>query len=214
MTPDQQIRVSADELDALNMQPPPLTPIQETRRDELRIAPSARDHLERHGIIFDNWDIKDEEKDRISHTSVGIVAFRAPAFCIDMSQAFGKNMPSYIIALDETFLETGLITGPEQIGMILHEIGHIVNKPIPEPVACTDPAEYMTPLPSSLEEELDADYYTYHCGYNQHFANAMRKMRKEKIYGFNNPDIQRRLDELATPTKERLYLINIPSSNS
>ena len=163
--------------------------------------------MARHGISFGIWDIPHEERTRISYTSVGIVAFRAPAFCISMSQVFLEGVPSDIIMLDRTFLETELITGPEQIGIILHEIGHIVNKPESEP------AEYMERNSSSLEEELYADYYTHHCGYGQHFARAMTKMREAKIYGFDMPNIQLRLDALAAPTKRRLNRVNFPSSD-
>lgn len=163
----------------------------------MQFSPSALEVLVQNNIAFENWRISDDERKRISNTPVGVAAFYSPGSLLGHNEIKMLQSIEFLIALDISYLKSGLLTGDEQIGIILHELGHIINPAPYEPCSCMNP---------KLDEELYADYYTIHCGYGAEFALAMSKMREAKIYGFTSTSIEKRITELKSPSAKRLNL--------
>jgi len=163
----------------------------------MQFAPSARQLLATYHIPFESWTIPDAERSRIADAPIGLAAFYTPGSRLGPTEIQMLQSIQFLIALDMSYLKAEFLTAPEQVGIIIHELGHVLNPAIYDPCSCMNAA---------LDEELYADYYTIHCGYGSEFASAMAKMRQANVHGFASSSIQQRLDELASPSSIRLNL--------
>lgn len=155
--------------------------------DEIVGTKDARTFLMKHEILPSQWGLTQLETDRIGKSGVRIVIFNAPA-SVDMFPTTG----SCLMILDAGPLNQGLITAKMQIGIILHELGHLVNPPP------NDTDTYVSCMGggASSEDEIFADDYALHCGYGREFAEALKLMSEQGIYGFDSPGVRKRIERL------------------
>jgi hypothetical protein len=164
---------------------------------------AAEKFLTKHSIMPQDWKIPQAEQERINVANIGMVVFYTPASSLDLSLSPWINNCSHLIALDGSYLDSGAISQDQQVGIILHEIGHILNRP---PYDHNDLMK--TKSDHNLDDEFYADYYAHHCGYGAQFISAMRCMRSANIYGFNSIEIDQRIQALDQSLQVRLNLFS------
>jgi hypothetical protein len=165
--------------------------------------------LKRHKILPDSWAIPDSEVARIINSDIGLLSIFSPAANLAVSSKYDIDKVKNLITFNASFLEGSIISGRQIVSIILHEIGHILNSPIPRPhtdVYYMNRSTSGTSVP--VDEEIYADDYARYCGYGCDFANALSIMRNRGEFGFNCPTIQIRIDRLKNPSQELLLNFN------
>jgi hypothetical protein len=165
--------------------------------DEIVVTNSAREILGKHSILPSQWGLLDEETEKIIGAGIKLAVMFSPASQLKLPQG---NYHS-LVMIDISLLEQAVISPKMQVGVILHEIGHVVNPPQPSLTP-----NYMDALRYGREfdEEICADLYAARCGYGEAFASALKLMRQQGIYGFDSGAVSERilrLEQVSTPTE-------------
>ena len=150
-----------------------------------------------HGIELQSWSIPNAEVQRINEASIEIQITNTSTDPVaDTYRDTSRNI--FIIKINTTYLDGNQITPEQQIGIILHEIGHRLN-----------PAPYSAARVMNASEdcELYADYYAHYCGYGEHFADALEKMKIGKVSGFTSQEVTNRITTLRNQPPCLLNLI-------
>jgi len=168
----------------------------------MKLSLAAAKWLTKHSIMPTAWAIqRPEEQERIARSNIGLAIFYAPASQLDLSLFAGLSECKYLIAIDASYLDSGRITPDQQVGIILHELGHVFNVPPYDITSCMKSQQEH-----NLEAEQYADYYTHHCGYGAPFAGAMKHMKDTGVHGFDSPEIDSRIADLTSSISEKLNL--------
>ena len=174
----------------------------------MKLTPSAEAWMFKHSISPKSWKIPPDELERIDKLPATADVYEPPGGVLDRSKSPASVMGGRLVSLDKSYLERGNVTKEQQIGIILHEIGHIVNQPQQTQMETYE--EEMHKQDGNNKQatatELYADYYVHYCGYGRHYAAAMRVMKVLDVYGFDTDAVTQRLAELDNTPRERLNL--------
>jgi hypothetical protein len=154
--------------------------------DEIIATRSVREILEKHQILPSQWDLPNGEPEKIIGVGIKLAIMFSPASQLKLPQGDYDNL----VIIDGSLLEQNVISPEMQVGMILHEIGHVVNRP---QVSATP--NYMDALKygDKFEEEICADLYAARCGYGEAFVSALKLMSRRGIYGFDSEAVAERI---------------------
>lgn len=151
--------------------------------------------LKKHQLAPSTWNLDAREVQRILAAKVGLFVFHSPLFALDLRpNAAGHAFAGHLIFCDARLvqMQPGIPSNPaterllsreEAIAMILHEIGHRINRWHPP----RDPAERMieTKRRGKFAVEFDADDYARHCGFGDHLANGLQKLGRSGLPHFD-----------------------------
>ena len=173
--------------------------------NKILVTNAARALFNKFGITPDSWNIPESERERICKSGVGIAVSYTPASVMDLKTSPIPPEVSALIIIEGTPLLEEFITPPEQIGMVLHELGHHLNAP---PAARSGMDAWVQALskPEIDLGELYADDYARHCGYGAEFRSAMIKFREGGRFGFDGEEIGRRIGKLG---EDRELMFNL-----
>lgn len=165
--------------------------------DEIIVTDSARQILGKHRILPTLWGILDEETEKIIGAGIKLAVMFSPASQLKLPHGNYDNL----VMIEISLLEQAVISPKMQVGVILHEIGHLVNPPQPSVIPNYVDAMKYGP---KFDEEICADLYTARCGYGEDFASALKLMRQRGIYGFDSDAVSERilrLEQISLPTE-------------
>ncbi len=170
--------------------------------DNLAIFPSTKKWMKRHSIMPAQWNLSGEEVQRISSAGIRITVYNTPATCLPLLPAIEAGL-KYLIVVDPAPLESGKLTPRQMIASLLHELGHVVNLPIP---GIFD-FDYLMQLNGVKDEEVFADDYVRHCGYGIDFAEALEAMMEIEPHTFRTTAVNFRIKRIRENTQLNLNLL-------
>jgi hypothetical protein len=175
--------------------------------DEIIVDDQSKLWLRENHLLPSSWEIPVDEVLRIRHHSVGLRVFFSPAFTYDFSLYPVVNRGFVHLTLfDAELLNRRLLIREEAVAVILHELGHEVNRFTSR---LRDGSEERRAETECLGEhgidEHDADDYAHHCGFGNHLANAVDKLRAAGLSYFNTPGIQERIDRIKAGAVQSLH---------
>lgn len=165
--------------------------------DEIIVTDSARKILEKHQILPSHWQLREGTAERIIEANIRLTIMYSPASQINLPPG---DYGSLVVA-DVSLLEKGVITPEMQVGIFMHEIGHVLNPPPTGPNT-----NYVDALAygDKFDEEVSADQFAVACGYGQSFASALKVFRERGTYGFDSDAVAeriRRLEQVSVSTQ-------------
>lgn len=171
--------------------------------------------LRRNQLAPSTWNLSKQEIQRILAARVGLFVFHSPVFALDLRpNEAGITFAGHLICFDAQMVESqagdsgnparrSLLNREEAIAMILHEIGHRINKWLPP----RDPAERMIQVRQrgKYSEEYDADDYARHCGFGEYLVSGLQKLVAAEIPHFDTEVNRQRIARLKNGAGVQLH---------
>ncbi|MEI6779285.1 MAG: hypothetical protein WCQ21_00060 [Verrucomicrobiota bacterium] len=180
--------------------------------DQIVVDDKSKLWLRDNQLVPRTWEISDQEAMRIRSHRVGLRVFFSPAFTYDFSLYPVVNGGFvHLTFFDAELLNRRLLIREEAIAVILHELGHEVNKFASRLRDGSDErrAETENRCAHGIDEH-DADDYARHCGFGNHLVNAFEKLRASGASYFNTAGIQERIDRINAEAPMQLHFIHAP----
>ena len=158
--------------------------------DEIIVTDLAKSFLEENGILPSQWKLPMGESKKIINAGVKIAIMWTPASEIKLPACVSPDEYSHMVIIDASYLSQKIITPDMQVGVILHEIGHVVDHS-----KSGGNIDYITIMKygRQFENEVSADQYASLCGYGSQFAEALQTMRDKGVYGFDSDSVAERI---------------------
>ena len=184
----------------------------ENALDRLVIGNSAIAWLQKENLMPSSWGLPSEEAKRIQVARIRITILFAPASVLELSPNPLANLDSaLLVMLDGNCVGPQRLSREECIAMLLHEIGHHVNKPTPYY------KEFAPMTPEWLEGQMkykaqrifehEADDYARHCGFGGAIITGLEKLRRIEPMTFGGKDIESRIQRIKGGSPLRLELL-------
>lgn len=158
--------------------------------------------MKRHSIMPAQWNLPPKEARRLADSSIRISVYNKPASCLPLAKPIEEGL-KHLIVVDPAPLSSGLFTPRQMIASLLHEIGHVVNAPVPGVLN----GEFHLHMIGVAEEEVFADDYARHCGYGADFANALEVMIQVEPQTFKNEAVKIRIERIRSNAQVYLNLL-------
>lgn len=170
--------------------------------NEIALFPKTRSWMKRHSIMPSQWNLSPEEASRIIAAGIRISVYNKPASWLPLAASIEGGL-KHLIVVDPTPLSSGEFTPQQMIASFLHEVGHVINAPVP---GFLD-GEYRLHMIGVAEEEIFADDYARHCGYGNAFADALEVMIQAEPKTFNNEAVKYRIERIRSNAQVYLNLL-------
>ncbi len=169
--------------------------------DALVIGNSAKAWLRKAKLLPSSWGLTSDETRRIQAANIRITMMFSPASVLALSPESLANLASALLVVFD-----GNIVGPEKlsreefIAMLLHEIGHHLNKPKPQyqnnPIGSAEWLAGKMEYDDKKVLEHEADDYARHCGFGDAIVSGLQKFKALEPGRFNNPEIDLRIQRI------------------
>jgi hypothetical protein len=154
--------------------------------------------LRRLGIMPSQWRIEGIERARITQGRVGLIPVTWPG--MNWTPSIHEYRQHFVI-FDTLHLINGSISKDELVAFLMHEIGHVVNRP---------PSTTLALMGGNPDEsEFYADDYARHCGLGAELGACLKTLCVIDPQGFGDPVIQRRICRIESNEKLLLNLSSV-----
>ena len=169
--------------------------------DALVIGNSAKAWLRRGNLLPSGWGLPSSESTRIQAANIRITMVFSPASVLDLNPNPLANLNSVLLVVfDRNSVGPEKLLREEFIAMLLHEIGHPLNKPKPQyqshQVGSADWLVGKMEYEDNKVMEHEADDYARHCGFGEAIASGLEKLKAFEPAKFNNPEVDRRIQRI------------------
>lgn len=186
----------------LNQAIPPEAPKPSLSLNEIALFPKTQSWMKHHSIMPSQWNLSPEEASRITAAGIRISVYNKPASWLPLAASIEGGL-KHLVVVDPAHLSSGKFTPQQMIASLLHEIGHVVNAPVPGFLN----GEYRLHMIGVAEEEIFADDYARHCGYGNAFADALEVMIQAEPKTFNNEAVKYRIERIRSNAQVYLNLL-------
>ncbi len=180
--------------------------------DALVVGKWAKAWLQKENLLPSSWGLPIEEAKRIQAANIRITMLFAPASVLELTpNPLAKLESALLVMFDGNSVGAGKLSRDECIAMLLHEIGHHLNKPTPQ---CK---EYPSMSPEWFAGQMEykaqrmieheADDYARHCGFGDAIASGLDKLRRIEPMTFGGKDIESRIQRISGNSPLRLNLL-------
>jgi len=152
-----------------------------TSIDDIILGSSAQNWFNRNAICPSSWGLNEHDIQKIIGSSLRLTIMYSPASLLPLPE----NRKSIdLVMCNATLLNENLLSKEEFIAVLLHEIGHIVNKPDGVHAYIKEHAE------------LFADDYVRLCKYDISLVSALRELRNRYPVTFGKENIETRIKRI------------------
>lgn len=152
-----------------------------TNIDEIVMGSNAVGFLRGKGLMPNDWALPKRENVRILEAEVRLTGINSPASILScLNNPFKEASRLSLVMFDITGFETAGFNREEIIATLLHEIGHVVNRPAPRVISSS--AEQVAAYVDDMKrkeghiEEFEADDYARHCEFGNQIITSLEKM--------------------------------------
>lgn len=163
--------------------------------DSIVLGATALQKLRLLGVNPASWKLPESEKALILSSKLRLTISSSPASVLAIKDT--ENLSgAHLIMADLVVLENKSLTPDEFVAMLLHEIGHVVNRP-PTLSQPTTPEEYALYINRGQREEFAADDYACRCGYGASVASGLQVLQFADPQHFQTRLIDDRIARIA-----------------
>ncbi|WP_395745116.1 hypothetical protein [Prosthecobacter sp.] len=162
-----------------------------TSLDEIALFPKTQRWMKQYSIMPSQWNLSPEEASRITAAGIRISIYNTPASWLPLAASIEGGL-KHLVVVDPAPLSSGIFTPQQMIASLLHEIGHVVNAPVPGFLN----GDYMLHMIGVAEDEIFADDYARYCGFGNDLADALEVMMQTEPRTFNNEAVKYRIQRI------------------
>ena len=170
--------------------------------DDILLFRETKAWFAKHDLLPSTWSLTHQEAERIIAAQIGITICSPPANCVPLHKIPEEQSIRYLITVDPSLVEDKVFSARQQIGVLLHEIGHVVN---PRTETSID-HDFTMGLIRLNEHEIFADDYVRFCGYGEDFAESMEVMISRDSIRFDTSSSKKRVELLREDRQLHLNL--------
>lgn len=165
--------------------------------DSIVVGATARTWFRKQQLLPGLWNLDADEAERIMNAKILLTICFSPASVLNLAKVSEATLAgANLIIVDANACVSHELENREIIALILHEIGHVVNRP-PENsgVSPESIAEEME-RERSKRGEWEADDYARHCGFGPEIQSSIEKFRLHGDPNFTSEHVVRRLKRI------------------